>query len=151
MTNLINILFSEAVKIHILNKGTALSAAKYPTSGNFKSVRGVKRFAVVGIVNAVNSATTVQVQQATADDGTPKNITDAVHIIPADGSEDGKWFCIEVEANHMDINNGYKYVTVDVSGAAGGNDLVTLLLLELTGDKVPVTQTALSEAVNIVG
>lgn len=151
MTNLINQLFSEVVKVHVLEEGDALSVAKYPTSGNFKSMRGVHRFAVIGIVNAVDSATTIQVQQATAADGSPKNITGAVHIIPADGSEDGKWFCIEVEVSHMDSNNGYKFVTVDVSGVAGANDTVTLLLLEFAGGKLPVTQSDLAAAVNVVG
>lgn len=151
MSNLTNMLFSEAVKLHILEEGDGLVDGKYPTSGNFKDMRGVHRFAVIGIVNAVGSATTIQVQQATAANGVPKNITDAVHVIPADGSEDGKWFCIEVDTARMDSNNDYKYVTVDVSGAAGGNDTVTLLLLEFAGSKMPVTQSDLAAAVNVVG
>lgn len=151
MSNLTNILFVEAVKVHILNKGTALSVAKYPTSGNFKHIGGKKRFGVMGIVNAVNTATVIQVQQATAANGTPKNIDGAVKTIAADGSDDGKWFIIEVDTAKMDINNDYQYITVDVSGAAGSNDLVTLLLLEFAGDKIPVTQVDFDEAVKVVG
>lgn len=151
MSNLTNILFSEAVKVHVLNDGAALSVAKYPTSTNFIPVGGVHRFAVLGIVNAVNTATVIQVQQAVDDDSTPKDITGAVKTIAADGSDDGKWFIIEVETSHMDINNDYKFVTVDVSGAAGANDLVTLLLLEFAGETIPVTQADLDEAVNVVG
>lgn len=151
MSNLTNMLFTEAVKVHVLEEGDGLVDGKYPTSGNFIDVRGVHRFAIVGVVNAVNSATTIQVQQATANNGTPKAIADAVHVIPADGSEDGKWFCIEVDVARMDSNNDYKFVTVDVSGAAGGNDTVTMLLLEFAGSKMPVTQSDLAAAVNVVG
>ena len=151
MSDLINQLFSEVVKVNVLEEGDALAAALYPTSGNFKDLRGVHRFAVVGIVNAVDSAVTIQVQQATAVNGSPKDITGAVHIIPADGSENGKWFVIEVEVSHMDSNNGYKFVTVAVSGVAGSNDTVTLLLLEFGGPKVPCAQPDLAVAVNVVG
>jgi len=149
--DLINTLLTEAVEIAVLNKGTALSAAKYPVSGSFIPVGGVHRFAIIGVVNAVDSAITLQVQQAVTIDGTPKNITDAVKVIPAT-TENGKWFSIEVDVAEMDSNNGYKYVTVDVSGPAGANDLVTLLYVEIGGAKIPVTQGAtFSEAVNLVG
>ena len=144
-------LFSEAVKVHVLNKGTALAVAKYPTSGNFKRIGGKKRFGIMVIVNAVNSACVLQVQQATAANGTPKNIDGAVKTIAADGSDDGKWSIIEVDTAKMDINNGYQYITVDVTGASGSNDLATILLLEFAGDKIPVTQVDFDEAVNVVG
>lgn len=135
----------------VLNDGAALSVAKYPVSGSFIDVGGVHRFGILGIVNAVNSATAIQVQQAVGNDGTPKNIDGALHTIPADGSEDGKWFIIEVDVAKMDINNGYDHITVDVSGAAGANDLAALLYLEFSGKLVPVTQTDMAAAVNVVG
>ena len=149
----VNILFGESTKIHILEEGDGLSVAKYPTSGNFKDMRGVHRFAVLGIVNAVDTATVVQIQQAATVDGSPKDITGAVFTIPADGSANGKLFIIEVEVSHMDSNNDYKFITVDVSGASGGNDTVTLLLLEFAGKKVPVTQSDLATGgfVKVVG
>lgn len=151
MSNLINTLFSEAVKVQILNDGDALSVAKYPASASFINVDGVHRFAILGVVNSVNSETTLKVQQAKTVNGTPKDITDAVHVIPADGSEDGEWFIIEVDPAHMDMNNDYKFVTVDVSGAAGSNDTVTLLYLAF-GEKVPVTQgDDFAGATNVVG
>jgi hypothetical protein len=151
MSDLINQLFHEVVKVHVLEEGDALTNASYPTSGNFVNVGGAHRFAVVGIVNAVNSAITVQAQQAITVDGTPKNIAGAAYVIPDDGSADGKWFIINVDTALMDSNNGYKFVTVAVSGAAGNNDTVTLLLLEFAGEKIPVTQPALASAVNVVG
>lgn len=147
----VNMLFSECCKVHVLEEGDALAAASYPTSGNYIDVRGVHRFALLGIVNAVNSATTVQLQQSVGDDGAPKDITGAVYTIPGDGSADGKWFIIEVEVSHLDSNNGYTHVSAAVSGVAGGNDTAALLLLEFAGEKIPVTQADLASAVNVVG
>lgn len=152
MTNLINILLNEAVKLRVLNKGGALSVAKYPTSGNFLRVGGKKRIVVIGIVNAVDSELTLKLQQAVGDDGTPKDISGATIVIPAT-TANGKIFFIEVDVARLDINNGYDHVTLDVAGAAGSNDTVTLLLAEIAGDKIPVIQTDLmtNGIVNVVG
>lgn len=151
MTNLVNILLSEATKIRVLNKGGALSVAKYPASGSFLKVSGLRRVVLLGIVNAVDSELTIKLQQAVTVNGTPKDITGATITIPAT-TANGKIFFIEVECNRLDINNDYKYVTVDVAGAAGSNDTVTLLLFEIDGSKVPVTQPDIyGSAVNVVG
>jgi len=145
-----NILLSELLGMKVLNKGTALSAAKYPVSGSFIPVGGMHRFAIFGVVNAADSAVTVQVQQAVTINGTPKDIANAVYVIPADGSANGKIFIIEVEVAQMDINNGYKYVTVDVSGPSG-NDTATLVFFDELPAKIPVTNADVISAVKVVG
>lgn len=150
--SLINTLFSEAVKILPANAafGTAIAATTlYPASGSFISVRGLHRFAFFIRAGGLNSALTCQVQQAAAIDGTPKDITGAVKVVPADG--DDKYYIIEVGCDRLDTNNGYDFVSLYVTGAAGSDDFLDITFLGF-GDKQPVTQSSdVATPVNVVG
>jgi len=144
-----NELFSESTLIKLLNTEDAITATQYPASGSFIDVSAYKRFAFLIAAGALNSALTCKVQQATANNGTLKDITDATVTIGATG--DDKWYLIEVETNHLDINNSYKYVALDVAGAAGGDDYGAILFFGFAEYR-PVTQGAdKGEIVTVAG
>ncbi|HZU86593.1 MAG TPA: hypothetical protein VFF78_03850 [Anaerolineaceae bacterium] len=146
---MLNKLCVEAVKIQLLNTEDALSVAKYPASGYFIDVSNYERFAFLVAAGALDTATTVKVQQATAVNGTPKDITGATITIADTG--DDKWYLIEVETNKLDINNDYRYVTLDVAGPTG-NDYGAILFLGFNPGSMPVTQgTDKGSSVAIVG
>lgn len=143
-----NRLFNEAAKIQPLNVEDALAAAKYPASGSFIPVGKYERFAFLIALGASTSALTAKVQQATAANGTPKDITGATISIAAD--DDDQWAIIEVQTDHLDINNDYEYVTLDIAGAAGDDDFGAILFLGFNSE-MPVTQTSQIGAVAVVG
>lgn len=136
----INELFSETTLIKQLNVEDAVAAASYPASGSFLDVSQYERFAFLILAGGLDSALTFQVQQATAANGTLKDVTGAVKVVAADG--DDKWYLIEVQTAKLDINNDYHFVTLTSSGAAGGNDYAAILFLGLNPGYSPVTQGA---------
>lgn len=135
----INELFSEAAKIQQLNVETALAASSYPASGSFIDVSKFKRFAFLIQVGALTSAVTAKVQQAAAVNGALKDIAGATVTIPDTG--DSKWYLIEVQTDHLDINNDYHYVTLTLTGPAGLDDFGAITFLGF-GDVSPATQGA---------
>jgi hypothetical protein len=135
-----NQLLSEVTKIQQLNVEDAIVDGQFPASGSFIDVSKFHRFAFLVMVGALDSALTCKVQQAAAINGVLKDVTSATVAIAANG--DDKWYLIEVETNHLDSNNGYKYVTLDIAGAAGGNDYAAILFLGLNPGMAPVTQGA---------
>lgn len=146
----INELFSEATLIKQLNVNTALAAASYPASGAFVDVSGYERFAFLVQAGSLDSELTCQVQQAKTINGTPKAVTDAVVVIPDDG--DNKWYLVEVQTNRLDSNNGYRYVTLAISGAAGSNDYGAVTFFGINPGYRPVTQGSdMGEVVTLVG
>jgi hypothetical protein len=145
-----NQLLSEVTKIKQLNVEDAIVDGQFPASGSFIDVSQFHRFAFLIMAGALNSALTAKVQQASAVNGALKDVTSATVTIPANG--DDKWYLIEVETNHLDSNNGYKYVTLDLAGAAGGDDYGAILFLGLNPGYAPVTQGSdKGEIVSVVG
>lgn len=136
----INELLIEAADIRLLNVEDALTAKEYPASGSYIDVSGFERFAFLIAAGALDSELTCQVQQAATISGTAKDVTGAVVTVPADG--DDKWYMVEVQTDNLDSNNGYNYVTLDVTGPAGSNDYAAIIFLGLNPRKIPVTQGA---------
>lgn len=146
----VNQLLSEVTLIKQLNIEDALAAGSYPASGSYIDVSTVERFAFLIGAGALNTETVCKVQQATANNGTLKDVTDATVTIAATG--DDKWYLIEVQTARLDINNSYKYVTLTVSGATGGDDYAAIFFLGLNPGYAPVTQGAdKGEVVSVVG
>jgi hypothetical protein len=145
-----NQLFTEANKIQLLNTEDYVDVASYPASGSFIDVSNFKSFMFLILAGALDSALTFQVQQATAVNGTPKDVTGAVVVVGATG--DDKWYSIEVQTNKLDINNDYRYVTLKSTGAAGTNDYAALVFIGSNPGEKPVTQGAdKGSIVSIVG
>jgi hypothetical protein len=145
-----NRLFSEDTLIKQLNVEDALTAAAYPASGSYIDVSQFERFAFLIGAGALTTETTCKVRQATANNGTLKDVTDATVVVPADG--DDKWYLIEVQTNQLDINNAYKYATLALTGPTGGDDYGSIYFFGLNPGHAPVTQGAdKGEVVSVVG
>jgi hypothetical protein len=126
--------------IQVLEPGlTALTNAKFPASGSFIDVSRFERFAFLVGLDVIADALDFKVQQATAVNGTPKDITGAADTDSA-GTDDQKWIVIEVQTRKLDINNDYRYVTLDVSGVSGTDNACIVFIGVPT--KRPVTQHA---------
>lgn len=139
----------EDLYIQVLEPGlTALSAAKYPASGSFIDVAGFERFGFYVALDVIADAIDLKVQQATADDGTPKDITGAAKTDIAD-TDDATEVLIEVQSAHLDINNDYRYVTLDVSGVVGTNN-AAIVFFGVPKSK-PVTQPGTLTHVLVAG
>lgn len=136
----------KSLYIEPLATGEALlDATYYPVSTKFFSVSRMEKFAFLIIVGATfDTETTIQLRQDVSATATAalKDVDGALITIPADVTP-GSMFYMEVFANQLDINNGYQYVTLLVSGPSEGvgddPELATLLFLALNSDHAPVT------------
>jgi hypothetical protein len=131
--------FHEENKVVALSGEVALVDGKFPASAAFLDVSDFQRVVFLVFLGALDSIITFAVQQAAAINGTPKAVTDATVVIAA--TDDAKWLSIEVEVRKLDINNGYHYVTLDVSGATGNDYAAIFAFLRGPGYQ-PVTQPA---------
>ena len=136
-----NVLFSEAVKVQQLICG-AITAQKLPASASFIDVSEYSRFAFLVGIGAIDEESTYKVQQDTSATQTAsiKDVTSAVKVVAATG--DNKWYLIEVQTDHLDLNNDFKYVTLDVAGPTDGDDIAAIFFLGFNGGLIPVTQGA---------
>jgi hypothetical protein len=129
--------------------GVALNVAKYPASGAFIDVSDYDYFEFFIAAGSVADALTMQVEEATAADGTPSDISGAVTTFGTD--EDNEQKSIVVETRKMTINSGYRYVTLDVTGPSGTNHAMIQFRAWRKGSE-PVTQhTDYSAQVAVVG
>lgn len=134
------------------NFNTAIVDGKFPASGSFIDVADYERFAFIIRAGTLNSALTVTVNQAAAVDGTPKAITGAVTTVAASGDTgDNSLHIIEVETRKLDINNGYHYATLDIAGAAGGDDYADVIFVGINPHQAPVTQPDTVVTVRVMG
>jgi len=127
-----------------------ISAGNYPASGSYVDVSGCERFHVLIHLGAVHNsdAPTFEVKQAAAADGTLKAISEADCKWTGAGTSDNNLVMITIETDKLDINNGYKYVTVVAAGTlTNGTYGDIIFLLPLTSE--PVTQnTTICPAAN---
>jgi hypothetical protein len=143
----------DAVYINPCNNfNTAIVDGVFPASTLFIDVSNFTHFAFLVKVGTLNSALTLQVHQDTSATQTAsvKDITGATLVVGAGDGDELK--SIEVEAARLDIANNFRYVTLDITGAAGGDDYLSILFLGWNARRTPVTQpAAYSEAVVIAG
>lgn len=118
---------------------TVIADGEFPASGSYIDVSDYERFAFLVVAGGSDTALTCQVQQAASIDSTAKDITGAVQTISATG--DGSIYLIEVETRRLDLNNGYNYVTLDVTGQSGSNDTLAIIFAGINPGVAPVTQT----------
>jgi hypothetical protein len=145
-------LMDKDVFIKQLNIEDALvDAALYPASTSFIDVADYDRFAFLVGAGALDSATTLQVQQDTSATATAglKDVTGATLTISATG--DDKWYLIEVDTSMLDSNNGFRYVTLEVTGPATVNDFGAIFFLGFGAGERPVTQGADKGAAVFIG
>jgi hypothetical protein len=134
------------------NFNTAIVDGKFPASASFIDVSEFTHFAFLIRAGTLDSALTCQVEQDTSATQTAgiKDVTGAVVIVGT--GDDNEIVSVEVEAARLDIANNFRYVTLDVTGAAGGNDYLDILFLGWDARRMPVTQpAAYSQAVVVAG
>jgi hypothetical protein len=132
--------FGEDVFVQTCNAfGTAITDGDFPASGSYIDVSDFERFAFVVVAGTLNTALTLQVQQAATVSGSTSNITGATATIGT--SDDNEVFIIEVETRRLTLT-GQRYVTLDIAGASGGDDYASVVFYGLNKGSVPVTQHA---------
>ena len=123
----------------------AVADGTYPGSSAYVDVQKFGRIAFyieVGVTD--DSAVAVKVVQATAVAGTgSKDVTGAaITSTLLAGTNDGKWAVIEVEVNHLDIANGFRYVAVTVAATGGASTIMAITMFGWRMDKLPPTYGA---------
>jgi hypothetical protein len=132
------------------NFNTAIADGEFPASGSYIDVADFERFVFVIRAGTLDSAMTCIVQQATAVNGTAKDVSGATVTVGA--TDDNELWVIEVETRKLDISNAYRYVTLDVTGAAGSNDYLDIVFLGINPGSAPVTQpTGTNTPVMVMG
>lgn len=140
--------FAEQTYIQTCNAfGTAIADGQFPASGSFIDVSSFERFAFVVVAGTLDSALTLTVKQATTASGTPATVTNATATIGT--TDDNEVFVIEVETRKLTLT-GYRYVTLDVAGAAGSNDYASIVFYGINPEDMPVTQPATTNTPVIV-
>lgn len=115
---------------------TALSAGNYPSSGSFVDVRGAERVHILADFGTINAsdAPVLTVQEATAANGTPVDISGTEHTAAND--DDGEMVSWTIET--AKLTDGYGFITVDVAGVATGSYGTITFFVEKA--EKPVTQ-----------
>ncbi len=138
-------------QFYVQSVKTAVDAAatntQLPASGSFIDASLFQRFVFLIALGTIADALVFKVRQATAKDGTLKDITGATYTITA--TDDGNWLSIEVETARLDINNKYRFVALDVSGVSGSN-YIGAFFLGYNPGLAPVTQPTGYEAAVVV-
>ena len=121
---------------------TAIADGNFPASVSYIDVSNYESFTFYLFAGTLDSALTCQVRQDTSATETAsiKDVTGALVVVGT--GDDNEWGVVEVETAKLDIANGFRYVTLAVSGAAGGNDYLCIVLRGGRARRVPVTQPA---------
>jgi hypothetical protein len=134
------------------NFNTAIVDGKFPASTAFVDVSEFTSVVFLIRVGTLTSALTCAVNQDTSATQTAsiKVVTGASLVVAAD--DDNEIKSIEVETAKLDIANGFRYVTLDVTGAGGSDDYLDIMVIGKQPRRAPVTQPAgYSEAVVVAG
>lgn len=134
--------FYKSVQAHMLEGGKDdLADANYPATTAYLDTKGFDH--VVFLIGLDTIATPdFQVMQdisATETAGI-KVLTGAAKtdVVTAD---DGKWFSIEFPVSALDVQNGFRYVTLTVSGTGAG-DKANIWAFLYRSRELPVSQPA---------
>lgn len=140
--------FLEQVYIEKCNNfNTAIVDGKFPASASFINVSDYERFVFLIHAGTLNSALTCTVQESLTADGTPASISGASCVVGA--TDDNEVFMIEVETRKL-TKTGYNFVTLDVAGAAGGDDYLDIVFLGVNPGSEPVVNPATTNTAVIV-
>lgn len=121
--------------------GTAVAANdRLPASGSFIDMAGFSHGVFLVGIGGEDTAATFAVYQDTSatETGSIKAVTSASQAIL--DTDDNKWFTIEFNANQIDQDNDFRYVTLSPSAGTGSNDYYCVFFLGFGAAKKPVTQ-----------
>jgi len=121
--------------------GSNVTDAAYPST--YIDVSTYGRFAfLVAVGTSDDTAVVAKVVQATAAVGTgSKDVTGAgvTTTILAGSSSDDRWALIEVETNHLDIANNFRYVSLSVAATGGSATAMCAFFMGWRANKLPPT------------
>jgi len=134
--------------------GANVTDAVYPST--YIDVSGYGRFAFLVAVGTSNdTAVQAKVVQATAAAGTGKKDVSSAAVTTttlAGSSSDDRWAIVEVEVNHLDIANGFRYVSLDVAATGGSATAMAVFFMAWRGRSLPPTfGTDLAEQIFVDG
>ncbi|MGE0724809.1 MAG: hypothetical protein AB7O45_10560 [Alphaproteobacteria bacterium] len=89
------------------------------------------RALAVVMVGTMESSSTVnaKIEQATTDGGTPKDVTGkAIAALTQAGTDSDKQAVINLKADDLDVDNGYRFARLTVTVAAAASDMAALML-----------------------
>lgn len=132
------------------SSNTAIADGNFPASGSYIDVSNYEEFDFQVKAGSLDSALTLQVYQDTSatQTGSIKVVTGATATIGA--TDDDKIFVIQVETAKLDIANGFRYVTLAISGQAGSNDYASVTFVGYNARHLPVTQPTTTSVVTPV-
>jgi len=135
----------------INNFNTAIVDGKFPASGSFMAAQPYPWWVFLIRVGTLTSALTVQLQQDTGVTQTAsiKDVTGAVLTVAADDDNELQYIEFEVKAA-LDLT-GFTHFTLDITGAAGSDDYLDIILLGCHGKSKPITQGSNISGVVIAG
>ena len=124
------------------NFGTAIVDGVFPASGSFVDLANFPWVMFIVRVGTLDSALVLQVHQDTSATQTAsvKDVTGATLTVAAD--DDNELKVIEVQASQLDLANDFRFVTLDITGAAGANDFLDIIVVGRDARHKPVTQPA---------
>lgn len=124
--------------------GTALNADPqyFPPSGSFIDMFDYSRGVFLVKVGTLDSALVGEIFQDTSAASTAlKALGTALDTdMTIADNDDQEVYVWEFTQEMMDLNNDFRYVTLKVTGAAGGNDYLDVIFIGVKKGKIPVTQ-----------
>lgn len=145
--------FAKNRQFQLINDfNTAIADGKFPVSGSFVAANPHLWWVFLVKIGTLDSALTLQVYQDTGVTQTAsvKVITGATVVIAADDDNELAIieFCVK---DAMDVGNDFSHFSLDISGAAGSNDYLDILLLGCHAKSMPVTHPATVTKVVVAG
>ena len=138
----------------INNFNTAIVDGKFPASGSFIAAQPYSWITFLIRVGTLNSALTVQLQQdsGVTQTGSIKNAfgVTTVKVIAADDDNELVFIEAQVKAA-LDIGGAFTHLTLDITGAGGGDDYLDIIYLGCHAKTMPVTQAATTTGIVIAG
>ena len=137
----------------INNFNTGIVDGKFPASGSFIPAQPWLYITFLIRVGTLNSALTIQLQQDTSATQTAniKNALGATSAIVIAADDDDELQYIEVECRAALDLDGFTHFTLDITGAAGGDDYLDLIWIGHHAKTKPVTQVATVSGIVIAG
>lgn len=130
---------------------TGLVAGNFPASGSYIDTTNLGTLYWLIQAGTLDTETACQVWQDTSATETAsiKVVTGALATITV--AKANEFFVIEVEQARLDIGNDFRFVTLIISGAAGGNDYASMMFVGDLVRHAPVTQPTASTFVRVAG
>lgn len=138
-------LIEQAYVLSCNNFNTAITDGDFPASGSYIPVHDYERIAFLVRAGTLDSALTCKVQESTSTSATPSDVSGATFTVGA--TDDNDVFLLEIETRKLTK----PYVTLDVAGAAGGNDYLDIMFIGFNVGAQPVTQPATTNTTLVAG